>query len=160
MVFLCRYITVNSCMDEIRQCFADAGGSSGPEALEIWERIASREKLNVLWALPHESGWTSSRSEVTLSFRDLKPKVSAFCMCRFVLLNTHLAGNYPQNPSAYFSCSVIRVANKKSCPLLMTHSKHSGCYISSSHPLSYFYSNAVKSRCWNKEQGGEKSKYI
>lgn len=38
------------------------------------------------------------------------------CMCRFVLLSTHLAGNYPQNPSTYFSCSVISVANKKSCP--------------------------------------------
>lgn len=75
-------------------------------------------------------------------------------VCRFVLLNRHLAGNYPQNPSTYFSCSVISVANKKSCPLLMTHSKHSGCFISSSRPVSYFYSCAVKSKRWNKERGG------
>lgn len=78
------------------------------------------------------------------------------CVCRFVLLNSHFAGNYPQKPSTYFSCSVISVANKKSCPLLMTHSKHSGCFISSFHPLSYFYSCAVKSRCWNKEQWKKK----
>lgn len=75
------------------------------------------------------------------------------CMCRFVLLNTHLAGNYPQNPSTYFSCSVISVANKKSCPFAYdTFQTLWMLYILFS-PLLVFYSCAVKSRCWNKEQG-------